>query len=266
MRNRPETATIVSHLISILKSRGLKQEFGSTLRVLDLCTGSGCIPLLFEHELRAAAKSADVQLQVLGVDISPHAISLAKKNLDHVRGIKSSREIPDPSTHSPVVFERADIMRDADILSKQRAWDIIISNPPYISRADYTFKLDRSVRHFEPRLALVPSLTTKPISNSWLQELVASIPSSALDGLEPEDAFYPRIAHIARISGAKALLVEVGDMAQARRVAGMCRGQGLGRVEVWKDELRHDGGAVDDGSGIVVRGSGEGRAVFCSRF
>src|SRR3569833_1208887 len=113
---RPEPEAYATHLATLLK-HGLLAGVdspgpSSTLRILDLCTGTGCIPLLLYSHLHAVFGS----LTIHGVDIAPAAITLARENLRHnistsrmplpngpsqsvafyLRDIFSSKPIPDP--------------------------------------------------------------------------------------------------------------------------------------------------------------------------
>ncbi len=100
-------------------------------RILDLCTGSGCIGLA----LASRVKDARVTL----ADISNGALAVAKKNisLNHMTG--------------RVTAIRADALeKPSNFLGK---FDMIVSNPPYITTQEMT-ELDRSVADFEPHLAL----------------------------------------------------------------------------------------------------------------
>ena len=100
-------------------------------RILDLCTGSGCIGLALAHRVKDA--------RVTLADISPEAIAVAKKNVIHQK--LSAR----------VSCVQADAMKEpAPFLGK---FDLIISNPPYIT-GDEMKTLDHSVKDFEPHLAL----------------------------------------------------------------------------------------------------------------
>lgn len=194
--NRQDTANAVTHLAHLI--RNPKNKLPSELRLLDLCTGSGCIPLLFGHELRHTRR--DVDYRMLGVDISPEALALAQENLARLQRLPSrsnmfdtpSKEIGDGNQEESnrqegqgqgtkaeaggkvtAHFLRADILRSPFIYGSRNSstpalevalnlkryphlWDIIISNPPYISPAAYWKTTMRSVRGFEPRLALVP--------------------------------------------------------------------------------------------------------------
>ena len=100
-------------------------------RILDLCTGSGCIGLA----VASRVKDARVTL----ADISREALAVAKKNI--TRHHFSAR----------VSCVQADAMgKAAPFLGK---FDMIISNPPYITTEEMK-QLDHSVKDYEPHLAL----------------------------------------------------------------------------------------------------------------
>lgn len=100
-------------------------------RVLDLCTGSGCIGLA----IASRVKDARVTL----ADVSKEALAVAKKNIvrNHLSGRVSCIQ--------------------ADALKKPSAFlgkfDMIVSNPPYITAQEMR-ELPRSVSDYEPHLAL----------------------------------------------------------------------------------------------------------------
>lgn len=125
---------------------------------------------------------------------------------------------------------------------------MVISNPPYISPAHYARTTTRSVRNHEPKIALVPE------SRDGSDEVVG-------------DAFYPRIVSLARGMKAKMLVMEVGNMQQARRVVEMVGMSGAwDRIEIWKDGVSdnlHSHVTTDQigERSIIVRGNGVGRAV-----
>ena len=104
---------------------------GGKMRVLDLCTGSGCIGIA----IGARCPHARVTL----ADISDAALAIAKENV---------------TTHR-LQFRTNIVKLDAmqpcpDFLGK---YDVIVSNPPYITVEEMK-GLDRSVREYEPHLAL----------------------------------------------------------------------------------------------------------------
>ncbi|MBP3661235.1 MAG: peptide chain release factor N(5)-glutamine methyltransferase [Oscillospiraceae bacterium] len=100
-------------------------------RILDLCTGSGCIGLA----IASRVKDAKVTL----ADLSREALAVAKKNvtLHHMTG--------------RVSCVQADAMADPPSFLGQ--FDMIVSNPPYIDAKDME-TLEISVRDFEPHMAL----------------------------------------------------------------------------------------------------------------
>ncbi|KAK3671093.1 hypothetical protein LTR78_009054 [Recurvomyces mirabilis] len=260
---RPETAASVSHLASLLLARQLPPR----LRVLDLCTGTGCIPLLLDHELRKRFRDSTTSAEIVAVDISPKALALAKENL-----------AAQPGAADFITFHPADVLWDSDTNENlneppslkealharhghgpMRNYDILISNPPYISPKAFRTTTARSVRHYEPKLALVPPDQRTPRSYDG----VTSDEDDAIG-----DLFYPAILRHAQDLDVKIMLLEVGDLAQALRVAGMIVRQGIwDHVEMWRDEPGYPviESVLVDGVVITVRGRGSGRSVFAFR-
>ncbi|KAL1795683.1 hypothetical protein ACET3X_005907 [Alternaria dauci] len=248
---RADTAASVAHLASLLRNA---QSLPLQVRVLDLCTGTGCIPLLFHHEIALA--SNDTDLRILGVDISDKALRLARYNLQRLRKMRQLQN------DAPVDFLQADIMTDPfsdqteGVLSLPAAlnfealpsfWDILISNPPYISPSAFWKTTTRSVRGFEPKLALVPPRRAKQTDT------------------EQGDAFYPRLLEIARDVEAKVVLLEVADLEQALRVAQHARSLDIfDGVEIWREQPDASGDAATD-QGFAVVGQGNARSVLCWR-
>ena len=100
-------------------------------RVLDLCAGSGCIGLAI------ASKVKDARV-TLG-ELSSAAIRVAKQNIqdNHLSGRVTCMEL-DAMAEPPKFLGK---------------YDLIVSNPPYVTAAQME-ELDRSVRDYEPRMAL----------------------------------------------------------------------------------------------------------------
>ena len=120
---RQETEEWCSRLLFELK------HVERPLKILDLCTGTGCISLA----LASTLKNSDVT----GVDISSQAIKLSEKN-------KKNLNVPN------VNFVKSDLYKE---LSDQ-TFDIVISNPPYLSEPEWE-KLEEGVRLWEDKGALV---------------------------------------------------------------------------------------------------------------
>jgi ribosomal protein L3 glutamine methyltransferase len=115
-----------SHIAELLREPLLARR--SVRRVLDLCTGSGCLAILAARAFPAA--------QVDAVDISPAALAVARKNVAHYR------------LGRRVQLHRSDLFA---ALGAAR-YDLILSNPPYVSAAAMA-ALPAEYRH-EPRVAL----------------------------------------------------------------------------------------------------------------
>ena len=100
-------------------------------RILDLCTGSGCVGLAIANRVKDARVT-------LG-DISREALAVAKKN---VLAQKLS---------SKVSCVQVDALKDPPAFLGK--FDMIVSNPPYVTTAEMQ-ALDHSVKAYEPHLAL----------------------------------------------------------------------------------------------------------------
>jgi release factor glutamine methyltransferase len=143
---RPETEELTDWLLNDSASRT------SGTSILDIGTGSGCIPVYI--------KKMRKDFQVSGLDISEKALEVAVKN-------SMNNEVE-------VNLFQCDI-RDPEQIKKLGNWDMIISNPPYIPEKQKEF-LDKHVKDFEPGLALFvpnedPILFYKIIGNIAIQKL-----------------------------------------------------------------------------------------------
>lgn len=124
---RPETEQLVEIILNNHKNE--------SLRVFDIGTGSGCIPVALKAERNGWELSA--------IDISDSALEIAKENaaLNKVE----------------IDFFRDDVLNPAKIPAEQQ-FDIIVSNPPYILQEEKD-TLDAEVLNYEPREALFCSST-----------------------------------------------------------------------------------------------------------
>ncbi len=148
---RPETEHLVDAAIEhILSSRRVpdaadgaaSEADGKSLsplipqHVLDLGTGSGNIAVAIAVERPAA--------RVVAVDISPEALEVARRNAAR-NGVQDRIE-----------FRQGDLFEALAGPGPSPRFDAIVSNPPYVSAGEYE-GLDRGVKNFEPRLALLDS-------------------------------------------------------------------------------------------------------------
>jgi release factor glutamine methyltransferase len=126
---RPDSETIVENVLQLARHETGMQ----TPRVLDLCTGSGCIAAAIAAHLKTAT--------VLATDASAAALVVAKKNIEKL-GLTDR-----------VTVEMGDLFEPLSRVIDAQPLDLIVANPPYIPTAQIE-TLDRSVRDYEPRMAL----------------------------------------------------------------------------------------------------------------
>ena len=126
---RPDTETLVENVMQTVRNQGGLEA----PRVLDLCTGSGCVAAAVAKHVKAA--------QVVAVDISPAAAAVAKRNVDAV-GVADRVQVLVGDLFEPVLAS-----------VDPRPFDLILANPPYIP-TDQMATLDASVRDYEPAVAL----------------------------------------------------------------------------------------------------------------
>ena len=127
---RQDTETLVEEAVSHL--RGLPAP-----KILDMCTGSGCILLSLLMELPQASGT--------GADVSADALEVAKENTRRL-GLEKRAELIQSDLFSADYFEK-------NSRKKCMEYDMLISNPPYIRTADIDGLMDE-VRLHDPRLAL----------------------------------------------------------------------------------------------------------------
>lgn len=155
-----------------------------------------------------------------------------------------------------VEFVQQDVLR-GDVAGT--GYDIIISNPPYISQRKFLTQTTRSVRNFEPKLALVPP---------WAKSPPPGFPPQ-------EDMFYHRLVDMHQKHQSKVTLMEVGDAEQAVRVVNhILNIKSVARwnhVELWRDfpgqepdrrklRMLHVGEKL-----VPIKGQGKIRAVVMFR-
>jgi len=123
---RPETEELVDWIISDNSSQ-FSANTNHKISILDIGTGSGCIPITLKKHLSKA--------EVATLDVSANAIAVAKENAEQI--------------NVKIKFIEADILN----FKSEEKFDVIVSNPPYIrdlEKAD----MHNNVLVYEPHLAL----------------------------------------------------------------------------------------------------------------
>ncbi len=122
---RPETEELINWIIQDIKSNKIKVN-----SILDIGTGSGCIPI--------SLKKKNELLSVSALDISEDALKVAAKNADDL--------------HAGINFICSDFL-DENTWNEFPVYDIIVSNPPYVKQSE-SETMRKIVIDFEPHLAL----------------------------------------------------------------------------------------------------------------
>ncbi len=192
---RPETELIVITVLDLVKQAGLAEP-----RIADVGTGSGILAVTLAKHLPAAC--------VVATDMSKTALKVAAENARQ-HGVTERIE-----------FMQCDLLSGIDAAA---TFDFIVSNPPYVSTAEYE-TLPRDVKNYEPREALLAGpkgtevierllpqalerlrpggnllIEISPMIHAAVQEFLSATP-----GLQPEPtvkdlARLPRIVQAKRI-------------------------------------------------------------------
>lgn len=157
---RPDSETLVAAVLDRIGAQGL---VGAPLSVLDLGTGSGCLLLALLSELPAATG--------LGLDISAAALDVARRNARKLGLSHRAR------------FAVGDWGSGLD-----GSWQVIVSNPPYITEGEIG-ELAPEVARYDPKLAL----------------------TAGFDGLDAYRKLLPQAARLLKRGGVLALEVGRGQ-------------------------------------------------------
>lgn len=189
---RPETEVLVSEALAELhlprvadhvQANEEGEEIVSAqlplVRVLDVCTGSGCIACAIASEYPAA--------QVLALDIADEAIDLAQQN------------VSDLSLQERVEVRKSDLLQ-ALAENEWASFDLVISNPPYIPTAVLE-GLDREVAEFEPRLALDGGEDGLDLVRVLLKQALAALKPGGVLALELFEGHLDQAADLAKNAG-----------------------------------------------------------------
>ena len=171
---RPDTETLVIEIIegvkTLVAARASTGENARAVRVLDLCTGSGCVAVAVAKN----CQSTKCDIEIVATDLSPAALTIARENA-------AAHKVDDR-----IEFLEGDLFAP---LAPAAKFDIIAGNPPYIPTAEID-TLDAEVAKHEPRLALDGG----PTGLAIFDRIIAAAPQHAVPGalflmeMSPEQA------------------------------------------------------------------------------
>jgi release factor glutamine methyltransferase len=183
---RPDTEVLVETALNATRAQHL---YG---RMLDLCTGSGCVAIAFAKERPT--------WRVTAVDLSPDAASVARENVQRA-GVVHNLAVLEGDLFAPVPADAR--------------FDLITANPPYIPSGDIA-GLDADVRDFEPRLALDGGADGLQVTRRLIAEAGRYLTPGGLLALEGGFDQAPAVAELLGNAG-------FSQIARARDLAGIER-------------------------------------------
>lgn len=199
---RPETEHLFEVLgrllIETTEQHERRDAIVPPLKILDLCTGTGCIALLLERRL----DEAKIDVNITAIDKSRSAVSLALLNKK-----LSLRSRFDDSSCARVSFEKVDIFEDDAmdrLINEYGPFDLIASNPPYVTAEEWK-TLDKNVRDWEDSRALIGDVDDSQDGLAFYRRIAVLIDKRGILTPNPTSPNMPR------------LLVEVGHK-QAKAV------------------------------------------------
>ena len=121
---RPESELIIEKILDFYPNKNKK------LKILDICTGSGCLAVSIANEYKNA--------QITATELSIDALKVAKINAKKF------------DCYNRIYFINCDLFNQNNI------FDIVVSNPPYLSEKEY-HNTSSEIRFFEPKIAFIAS-------------------------------------------------------------------------------------------------------------
>ncbi len=133
---RPETEELVAWILTEIDEK-IKNKKETTLNILDIGTGSGCIAIALAKHIPSAT--------IYAVDISTEALKIAQQNatLNHVLVHFKAHDMLDSDA----------ILSFSEHFSGSDQFDIIVSNPPYVRHLEKE-EINQNVLKYEPHKAL----------------------------------------------------------------------------------------------------------------
>lgn len=132
---RPETELIVDAVLETHQQvHGTLGQEAQKVRIVDVGTGSGCLAVTLARHIPEAL--------LIAIDVSMEALRVAAENARR-HGVADR-----------IGFLQSDLLSCLSRVAGERTVDFVISNPPYVRESEWA-SLNRAVRDYEPRIALV---------------------------------------------------------------------------------------------------------------
>lgn len=191
---RPETEELISWIIH--DHHQITSSLNHQISILDIGTGTGCIPITLALELKG--------LKAEGIDISKDALNLARKNAELLK--------------ADVTFTQLDILEN-DLLGQ---YDIIISNPPYIPESDKAH-MHSNVLDYEPGLALfVPNKDPLIFYRTTAQKAKPSLSNKGILYFEIHESFGEEVKQLLESEGYSDIIIKQDLQGKDRMVRAFC--------------------------------------------
>lgn len=175
---RPETEELVRVVLSYRNSIFQNSKIDTALKILDIGTGSGCIPITLFHEIQDA--------EVYATDVSNAALTVAAYNAE--------------TLHAKINLVEHDILREKIPFKNL---DIIVSNPPYVTKKEKN-DMERNVVDHEPHLALfVPDDDPLVFYKAIVEKSKEVLKCNGLLAVEVNERFGNGVSHLFLQAGFK---------------------------------------------------------------
>jgi release factor glutamine methyltransferase len=163
---RPETEALVD-----LARAHLGTLQNNSPVIVDVGTGSGCVAITLARLFPDA--------RVYGIDISPKALAVARKNAELLR--------------ADVAFLEGSLLHPLAGVIDEHSVDALIANLPYISDSEYTL-LPHTVKDFEPSLALRSGTSADNLNNALVSQAAQWLSIGALFAYETTHGTIQRVS------------------------------------------------------------------------
>lgn len=194
---RPETEALIRVVLNYRSLLPKNKHKTIPFRILDIGTGSGCIPVTLYNEIPPAR-------EIFATDVSNAALSVAVNNAE-INGAK-------------VTFIEHDILKERLPFT---GLDVIVSNPPYVTESEKS-QMHHNVLGYEPHEALfVPDEDPLVFYREIVAQSQEILNPNGLLGVEINEKYSNEVSELLRNGGFKEVQIELDIAGKARIVYGV---------------------------------------------